>query len=79
MGNEILALIRRVSAGVAPGPEELGHQEFVLAYKTFEPIGPACLTGRQSRFRSQGFTAPAPACSSRNSRFAVIPPEKVTL
>ena len=23
--------------------EELGHQEFVLTYKTFEPSGPACL------------------------------------
>ena len=23
--------------------EELGHQEFILTYKTFEPIGPACL------------------------------------
>ena len=23
--------------------EELGHQEFILTYKSFEPIGPACL------------------------------------
>ena len=22
--------------------EELGHQEFILTYKSFEPIGPAC-------------------------------------
>jgi altronate hydrolase len=21
----------------------LGHQEFILTYKTFEPVGPACL------------------------------------
>ena len=23
--------------------EELGHQEFILTYKSFEPIGPSCL------------------------------------
>jgi hypothetical protein len=23
--------------------EALGHQEFILTYKQFEPIGPACL------------------------------------
>jgi altronate hydrolase len=23
--------------------EELGHTEFILTYKSFEPIGPACL------------------------------------
>ena len=26
--------------------ERLGHQEFILTYKTFEPIGPACLPVR---------------------------------
>jgi hypothetical protein len=23
--------------------EALGHQEFILTYKRFEPLGPACL------------------------------------
>jgi altronate hydrolase len=23
--------------------ESLGHQEFILTYKAFDPIGPACL------------------------------------
>ena len=25
--------------------EALGHQEFVLGYKPFEPLGPACFPG----------------------------------
>jgi altronate hydrolase len=26
--------------------EEQGHQEFILTYKAFDPIGPACLPTR---------------------------------
>ncbi len=43
VGGEILAEIERVAAGGASKSEALGHQEFVLTYKTFEPLGPACL------------------------------------
>lgn len=43
VGNEILDLVKRVAAGEATKSEELGHTEFILTYKSFEPIGPACL------------------------------------
>ncbi len=32
-----------VAAGCETASERLGHREFVLTYKSFEPIGPACL------------------------------------
>jgi altronate hydrolase len=32
-----------VSLGAASKSETLGHQEFILTYKTFDPVGPACL------------------------------------
>jgi altronate hydrolase len=43
VGEEIFGLAQRVAAGEPSASEALGHQEFVLTYKTFEPIGPACL------------------------------------
>ncbi|MGO4338650.1 UxaA family hydrolase [Labrys sp. KB_33_2] len=43
VGDEILALIQDVAAGAMTKSEALGHQEFILTYKAFEPIGPACL------------------------------------
>ena len=43
IGEEIFGLVQRVAAGEPSASEVLGHQEFVLTYKTFEPIGPACL------------------------------------
>ena len=43
VGAEIFELTRRVAAGEPSASEAMGHQEFVLTYKTFEPIGPACL------------------------------------
>lgn len=43
VGEEILALVARVAAGSATKSEALGHSEFILTYKTFEPLGPACL------------------------------------
>lgn len=39
---EILAVVERVAAGEPTRSEALGHQEFVLGYKHFEPLGPAC-------------------------------------
>lgn len=42
VGDEIVALVERVAAGAATASELLGHQEFVLGYKSFEPVGPAC-------------------------------------
>jgi altronate hydrolase len=43
VGREIYDLVLRVSNGARTRSEELGHQEFILTYKTFEPVGPACL------------------------------------
>lgn len=42
IGGEIHRLIREVADGKATASESLGHQEFVLGYKSFEPAGPAC-------------------------------------
>jgi altronate hydrolase len=43
VGAEIYALIGRIAAGERSVSESLGHREFILGYKSFEPIGPACL------------------------------------
>ncbi|ROT96099.1 UxaA family hydrolase [Histidinibacterium lentulum] len=43
VGAEIVDLVRRVADGHPTKSEELGHTEFILTYKTFEPLGPACL------------------------------------
>jgi altronate dehydratase large subunit len=42
VGREIYDLILRVANGEQTKSEALGHQEFILTYKTFEPLGPAC-------------------------------------
>ena len=42
VGLEILDCVKRVSSGEPTKSEELGHTEFILTYKSFEPIGPAC-------------------------------------
>lgn len=46
VGREIYDLVKAVANGTRTKSEELGHQEFVLTYKSFEPIGPSCLPGR---------------------------------
>ena len=43
VGEEIYDKVLDVAAGKQSCSESLGHQEFVLTYKSFEPIGPACL------------------------------------
>lgn len=43
VGAEIVDLIGAVASGEATRSEDLGHIEFILTYKSFEPIGPACL------------------------------------
>ncbi|MFZ4600172.1 MAG: UxaA family hydrolase [Terrimicrobiaceae bacterium] len=42
VGTEIIELVHAVSSGKKTASEILGHQEFVLGYKSFEPIGPGC-------------------------------------
>jgi len=43
VGREIYQKVLDVASGEQSCSEALGHQEFVLTYKSFEPIGPACL------------------------------------
>lgn len=43
IGQEIHDLVVSVSNGAQSKSEALGHREFILTYKTFEPAGPACL------------------------------------
>jgi altronate hydrolase len=43
VGHEIHDLVVSLGEGVRTRSEALGHQEFILTYKSFEPIGPACL------------------------------------
>lgn len=42
VGREIHDLVLRVADGEQTRSEALGHQEFILTYKSFEPLGPAC-------------------------------------
>jgi altronate hydrolase len=45
VGREIYEQVLRVAAGGKTASEALGHCEFSLVYKSFEPLGPACLPG----------------------------------
>jgi len=45
VGREIFETVLRTADGAATKSEQLGHQEFILTYKTFEPLGPDCLPG----------------------------------
>lgn len=46
VGTQIHDLVLALADGRRTASEQLGHQEFVLTYKAFEPIGPACLPAR---------------------------------
>lgn len=48
VGDEIHDLVLDVAAGRRTASEALGHQEFILTYKSFDPIGPACLPLRRA-------------------------------
>jgi altronate dehydratase large subunit len=43
VGEEIVETILSAARGQMTASESLGHQEFVLTYKSFEPLGPNCL------------------------------------
>jgi len=43
VGDEIFERVAAVAGGARSVSEELGHREFILTYKAFDPIGPACL------------------------------------
>lgn len=43
VGQDIRDLVLAVAGGQPTKSEDLGHREFILTYKSFDPIGPACL------------------------------------
>lgn len=43
VGREVFKRVIETAKGKPTAPETLGHQEFVLTYKSFEPTGPSCL------------------------------------
>jgi len=43
VAEEIVASVKAVAAGGETKSEALGHREFILTYKSFEPTGPGCL------------------------------------
>jgi altronate dehydratase large subunit len=45
VGREIFDLILQTAGGAPTASERLGHQEFILTYKTFEPARPGCPAG----------------------------------
>lgn len=48
VGQEIIDLTLAVAAGARSKSEAMGHQEFILTYKAFDPLGPACLPLRRA-------------------------------
>jgi altronate hydrolase len=50
VGTEIVEAVLAVAGGQRSVSETLGHREFILTYKAFEPIGPACLPIKQRSF-----------------------------
>ena len=59
VAQELIERVLATAAGEPTASEGLGHQEFLLTYKSFEPIGPHCLPTAN---RSQG-TVPIFAAS----------------
>ena len=43
IGDEIVQKILETVQGMHTKSESLLHQEFIMTYKSFNPIGPACL------------------------------------
>ena len=43
IGQQIFDQIVATASGEVTASESLGHQEFIMTYKHFEPIGPSCL------------------------------------
>jgi altronate hydrolase len=48
VGEEIFRKVLRTAQGERTCSEAMGHQEFILTYKSFEPVGPACLPLRRA-------------------------------
>lgn len=48
VGQEIIDGVLAVARGAPTKSEAMGHQEFILTYKAFDPLGPACLPLRRA-------------------------------
>ncbi|BBF80685.1 UxaA family hydrolase [Asticcacaulis excentricus] len=48
VGQEIIDSVLAVAGGAPTKSEAMGHQEFILTYKAFDPLGPACLPLRRA-------------------------------
>lgn len=48
VGQEIIDTVLAVAGGAPTKSEAMGHQEFILTYKAFDPLGPACLPLRRA-------------------------------
>lgn len=59
VGREIYDLVLAVGAGQATASERLGHQEFILTYKSFEPGCPCCPVGQVSNLPEVSVATPA--------------------
>ena len=49
VAGELIDRVLRTADGEPTASESLGHQEFILSYKSFEPLGPSCLPGGPAR------------------------------
>ena len=45
IGDQLLDIVFETVSGALTRSEALCHQEFILTYKSFEPLGPGCLPG----------------------------------
>lgn len=43
VGHQVYGQVLDAASGELTASESLGHQEFIMTYKSFEPIGPGCL------------------------------------
>jgi altronate hydrolase len=57
IGRDLLDRVARVASGEMTASEALGHQEFILGYKHFEPTGPSCLPVAASESSAAGAKA----------------------
>lgn len=42
VADEIVSMVEAVAGGQLTKSEDMGHREFILTYKSFEPSGPGC-------------------------------------
>jgi len=45
VSDKLFQIVLDTASGAPSKSENLGHQEFIMTYKSFDPIGPSCLPG----------------------------------